>query len=248
MPGQHSAPRKKTGLSAKTLGAISHADLEQYSTEHIYIEDELGGTVEEPRTVSSKTSIRNRVKGIVAELTFYREGFLRVRAGTVRKPLKDYLLELRFIDPAPVRRHRLATRCLLTSIGMALAAVSAWILLPMSGLAPYTFSATVLLATMAVVALLMFIHRSDETHVFYTAVGKTEVLVLTASFGCLGRCRRAVKAVQGAVKGSQGSASARQDIRYLKAEMKAHYRLAETGVITRQACSEGTSLILARFG
>ena len=30
--------------------------------------------------------------------------------------------------------------------------------------------------------------------------------------------------------------------------MKAHYKLAETGVISRKACSDGTSAILSRFG
>ena len=38
------------------------------------------------------------------------------------------------------------------------------------------------------------------------------------------------------------------DVRYLRAEMQAHYKLAETGVITREACSNGTALILGKFG
>jgi len=248
MSGKQTAHRKTSGLPVGSLGGISHADLEQYSTEHIYIEDELSGSIEEPRTVSSKTRLRNRVTGIITELTFYREGFLRVRTGTPRKPLKNYLLELRFIDPTPTRRHRLAMRCLWTSVGSAAAAALAWVILPLAGLESYSFTATTLLGTLAAVALMLFVHRSDETHVFYTAVGKTEVLALTGSFGCLRRCRKAAQAIQGAVKGSHCGAAAREDIRYLKAEMKAHYRLAETGVISRQACSEGTSLILARFG
>ena len=37
------------------------------------------------------------------------------------------------------------------------------------------------------------------------------------------------------------------DIDYLRAEMKAHYKLAETGVISRKACSNGTTLILSKF-
>ena len=38
------------------------------------------------------------------------------------------------------------------------------------------------------------------------------------------------------------------DVRYLRAEMKVHYKLAEMGVISRQACSDGTSQILSKFG
>jgi hypothetical protein len=30
--------------------------------------------------------------------------------------------------------------------------------------------------------------------------------------------------------------------------MQAHYKLAETGVITREECSDGTALILSKFG
>ena len=38
------------------------------------------------------------------------------------------------------------------------------------------------------------------------------------------------------------------DTSYLRAEMKAHYKLAETGVISREACSDGTAQILSKFG
>lgn len=248
MSGKQSAHRKTSGLPIGSPSGISHTVLEKYSTEHIYIEDELSASIEEPQTISSRTRLRNRVTDIVTELTFYREGFLRVRTGTSRKPLKNYLLELRFIDPIPTRRHRLAMPCLWTSAGSAVAAALAWVILPLAGLESYAFTATTLLGTLATVALMLFVYRSDETHVFYTAVGKTEVLVLTGSFGCLRRSRNAAQAIEGAVKGSQCEAAVREDIRYLKAEMKAHYRLAETGAISRQACSAGTSLILARFG
>ena len=37
------------------------------------------------------------------------------------------------------------------------------------------------------------------------------------------------------------------DVRYLRAEMLAHYKLAETGVITRDACSDAAALILSKF-
>jgi len=248
MRPKQSALRTEPGLSVDKLASISHQDLEKYSTEHIYIEDELGGSVEEPKTVSSKLRIQNRVKGILTELTFYREGFLRIRTGTPRKMLRNYVLELRFINPAPVRRRKLATRCLWFSVGAAVVAMASWVLLPMTSMAGYSFTVTTLLATLATICLLVFVHRSEETYVFYTAIGKTEVLSLTASFGCLRLCRKAVQAIRGAVNGAQGNPASRQDIRYLKAEMQAHYRLAETGIISREACSEGTALILARFG
>ena len=69
---------------------------------------------------------------------------------------------------------------------------------------------------------------------------------LTASFGCKRRTRSIVKEISDAIRDARQDHTA-NDIDYLRAEMKAHYKLAETGVISRKACSHGTALILSKF-
>jgi hypothetical protein len=226
---------------------ITEETLAGLDTEHIYIGDEFSDSPDEPRTVRTRERLVNRVRGIVTELTLYEEGFLRVREGTSRKVLRNHLLELRFIDPEPTCSKRTAMHCLRSSLGLGVSAVLAWFILPLTNYAAYAFSATTVAVTAAVVTFLMFVYRSEETTEFRTMSGKVPVLRLTGSFGCVRQCRKAAATIRQLVDQLDSNAPD-SDQRYLRAEMQAHYRLAETGVITRRECSDGTALILSRFG
>lgn len=217
------------------------------NTEHIYIGDEFSDLAGEPRTVSRREQVRNRVNGTVTELTFYEEGFLKVRETGKNKRNREHVLELRFMQAEPVVKRQIATRCLWSSLSVGLLALLVSFVLPTTGWAAHTFSASAILATVAVVALLLFIYRSEQTHQFRTASGKAVVLSLTGSFGCIRRMRTMAREVKLAIAEVAQDTDV-HDVRYLRAEMKAHYKLAETGVITREACSNGTSLILSKFG
>ncbi|MDH5345710.1 MAG: hypothetical protein OEW59_08105 [Gammaproteobacteria bacterium] len=216
-------------------------------TEHIYIGDEMAELAGEPATVTSTERIRNFVTGARTELTFYEEGFVQVRETRKNKLMKKHMLELRFLRSEPVVTRRLATPFLWTALSIGLAALLASLILPMTDVAGYTMSATASLATLAVIVLLMFIYRSDVTHRFCTANGHTVVLALHGSFGCMRRARSAARAIRKAIADAASQYDAR-DVRFLRAEMQAHYKLAETGVISREACSNGTSMILSKFG
>lgn len=217
------------------------------NTEHIYIGDEFADQADEPKTISRRERVRNRVNGTVTELTFYEEGFLRVRETSKTKRNKEHLLELRFLNAEPVMTEQIATACLWSSLGVGFLCLLVSFALPLTSLAPYTFSATAILATSAAVGLLLFIYRSEQTHSFCTASGHAVVLSLTGSLGCMRRMRALAREVKLAIAEIAQETDA-HDVRYLRAEMQAHYRLAETGVITREACSDGTSLILSKFG
>jgi hypothetical protein len=117
----------------------------------------------------------------------------------------------------------------------------------MTGLAQFTITATATFATLAVIALLMFVYRSEETHRFCTASGHTAVISLAASFGCIRKMRAVSREIATAIR-EEAVDHDIADVNYLRAEMQAHYKLAETGVISREACSNGTSLILSKFG
>lgn len=218
-----------------------------FETEHIYIGDENADPSHKPRTVNEKTRIRNIARGVTTELTFYDEGFLRLREGTAKELQKDHTIELRFLDDDMEVSRRVATAWLWTSILMGLVAGGAYLLLPLTDMAHLRFAATTLLGTLSAVAFLLFVYRSEEQLSFFTASGRAEVITLASSFGCISKVRRAAKGIRRRVSAARGNTGL-HDVRYLRAEMQAHYKLRETGVISREACSEGTALILSKFG
>ena len=216
------------------------------TNEHIIIADDFADHSIDPTHVSRRMSIRNRVKGIVTDLIFYDEGYLKVSKTRKGKKGAEHLLELRFMDSDPVVSTHAATGFLWSSLALGLLALVAAFALPMTALSQFTLSATAVLVAFAVVTLLLFIHRSETRHEFLTASGMAVALTLTGSFGCVRRSREAVEAVRNAISIARADAIT-TDTDYLRAEMKAHYKLAETGVITRKACADGTTMILSKF-
>ena len=229
------------------MSNLDHETFTGANTEHIYIGDEFAEQSSEPTTVNKCARIRNWVRGTITELTFYEEGFLKIREGTKKKLNKEHVLELRFMKPEPVTTRRYATVCLWFSLGIGLLALLLSIVLPLMNLSQYKISSTAILATAAILSLLFFVYRSEVTHQFCTASGKTVVLSLTGSLGCNHRIRAMTLDIRKAILHARAETDVR-DAHYLRAEMQAHYNLAEAGVITRKACADGTALILSKFG
>ena len=215
--------------------------------EHIYIGDEIAEQAGEPTTVGKITKITNRVTGVRTELTFYDEGYLHVREDRKDKVIKEHMLELRFLRSEPAVNRRLSTPFLWTALAMGLLALAASFILPKTGLAQFTLSGTAVFATMAAIGLMLFVYRSDVRYRLCTTNGHTVVISLMGSFGCIRRVRHAARDIEQAIADASMQYDA-GDVRYLRAEMKAHYKLAEMGVISREACSNGTSMILSKFG
>ena len=219
-------------------------------TEHIYIGDEFADQAGEPTIVLKHMSIRNRVHGTNTEFTFFDEGFLKIREVNEvnRKKLKkEHVLELRFVNPEPVTTRRIATAWLWSSLGIGMLALIASFGLPLTSFAQYTISSTAVLATLATLSLLLFVYRSAVRHQFRTVSGQAVVLSLTCSFGRDHRMRAIVREIREAIIRASAETGA-HDVRYLRAEIQAHYELTKTGVITREACSNGTARILSKFG
>jgi hypothetical protein len=216
-------------------------------TEHIYIGDEFADQAGEPTTIRQREYLRNHVRRTITEVTFFEEGFLKIREGNKQSLIKEHVVELRFLDPDPVVSKQVATSCLWSLLGTGVLALSSLVALPMAGFPGYAMPVATVLAVLAALSLAMFVYRTQVTHQFRTASGKTGVVSLTGSLGCVRRARVMSFQVRKAIVRA-GADSGVHDVRYLRAEMQAHYKLAETGVISREACSDGTALILSKFG
>lgn len=215
--------------------------------EHIYIGDEAEDSAGEPTTVSRRCRFVNWVKGVQTELTFFEEGFLKIRQFRRGLLCKDHVLELRFLNLEPTASR--VVRWPFLWIATAFAGITAIAsLLSIVGNAPqFVFTGAVLSGTAAIVSLLLFLYRSSESFSFYTASGAAEVLTLRSNLGCFRRCRAVVPLVTAAIRDAVADNTLDEET-YLRAETQAHYRLRETGVITRKACSTGISMILTKFG
>lgn len=240
--GTLDAPR--TSIS---LVRPKHEIADGLPAEHIYIGDEAADSAGQPNTITRRCKFSNWVKGIQTELIFFDEGFLKIREYRRGKLNKDHLLELRFLNLEPSSCRLVALPMLWTALILGGIAAATWLLASMSSLGQYLVPAAVLAATGAGVAFMLFIYRSSESFSFYTASGDAEVLTLRSNFGCIHRCRTLIPRITAAVRDAVAG-NRLDDDTYLRAETQAHYRLRETGVITRTACSDGISLILSKFG
>ena len=233
--------------SSDHSSASANSPYDNPDTEHIFIGDEFSDQASEPTKVRRREYLRNHVLRSITEATYYEEGFLKIREGNKKSLLKEHVVELRFLDSDPVVSKRIATSWLWSLLGAGALATLSLAVLPKAGFPGYAMPVAGAFAALAVLSLAMFIYQCQVTHQFSTASGNAGVVSLTGSLGCIRRAR--VMSVQiGEAIAKAREDSGVHDVRYLRAEMQAHYKLAETGVISREACSDGTALILSKFG
>lgn len=237
-------------ISAQSIVNTAKSNLkvpEGLASEHIYISGDGTDSSDEPTVVGKQFTLSNRVRGLHTEFTFFNEGFLKVREYKRKKLSKNYLLDLRFLNPRPTKIRRFVTETFWTALSMGGVATVCWLLTKFTSLDTYTFPASIVFSTGAIVALLLCIYQSGEKTIFCTASGNVPVLMLLANFGCFNRCRSIVPEISNAI-GTAISRNTLEEEPYLRAEMQDHYRLRNEGVITPKACNTGTSRILSRFG
>lgn len=216
-------------------------------SEHILISGDGTDSPDEPTVVAKQHSVFNRVRGVHTEFAFYNEGFLKVREYKKKNLSKDYMLELRFLNPKPTVIQRFVTETFWAALALGGAAAIGWLLTKFTALDAYTIPASIVFSTGAIVALLLCIYQSGEKVLFYTASGNVPVLMLLTNFGCFRSSRKVVPAISTAI-GKAISKNALEEEPYLRAEMQDHYRLRNEGIISPKACQTGTSRILSRFG
>jgi hypothetical protein len=218
-----------------------------FASEHIQIGGETKESAEEPTIVSKQFSLANIVRGLQLEFTLFNEGFLKVREHRRKSAARDYMLELKFLNPKPMVIKRFVTETFWVALGMLGVALVAWLLTALTDLDPYTVPTSIVFATGAIVALLLCTYQSGEKILFCTASGNIPVLIIIASFGSFHRSRKIVPEISNAI--GRAISNNTLDVEpYLRAEMQDHYRLRNEGVISSKACNMGTARILSRFG
>jgi len=220
---------------------------EGFASEHILIGGDGTDATDEPTVVGKQFSLSNRVRGLQTDFTLFNEGFLKIRETKKKKRGKDYMLELRFLNPKPTVIKRFVTESFWAALAMGGAALIAWLLTTLTSLDAYSFPASIVLATGAFIGLLLGIYQSGEKVLFSTANGNVPVLMLLTNFGCFRQARTIVPEISNAI-GRAIKENTLEEEPYLRAEMQDHYRLRNEGVISPKACQVASSRILSRFG
>ena len=244
------ADSRDSPVSAKSIVESAKENLkvpDGFASEHILISGDGSDSADEPTVVGKQIKISNRVRSLRTEFTFFKEGFLKIREFRKNKLVKDYMLELRFLNPQPTTVPQFVARSFWGAVGMAGAAGISWLLTKFTALDAYTFPAFIVFSAGAVLALFRCISQTGEKTHYVTASGRVPALLLLTNFGCLARNRSVVSEISSAIVTARNNNTLEEEP-YLRAEMQDHYRLRNEGVITPKACNKGTARILSRFG
>jgi len=218
-------------------------------TEHISLEGsgyELDSGTSKARGVTHRLSFDNHVQGRRSEIALFDDGSLQAQDLSRGKAGKTRHIQLRFLDPRPLKVKQVATGAMRAAAGLfglgLLSALFAYFSLWPS----LTVGASAALFTASAMALGLFVYRTCERTIFVTASGRTETLSLVASIGCLGACHRLIPTIVEAIEQAREQNPTSRSV-YLREEMQEHYRLRENGAISSEACAAGTKRILNRF-
>ncbi|HLB85432.1 MAG TPA: hypothetical protein VJK00_11890 [Steroidobacteraceae bacterium] len=219
------------------------------ATEHIVLESDERRVpaLRTARKVHSRLRVQSSVRRRASELALIDYCYLSVRTWRSRSPDAQYVLDLRFVDPALRLSRHVAWRFLAASAVLAVLAVAlAWRisasstpwrhewLLPLGGL-----------FGLAVCAALVGLYRTTKTLVLFSVSGRARLLELTGGVGSF----RAMRSFSRTLAAHVRIASARRRrsrAEHLRDEMREHLRLKEAGVLSEKEYEMSKARILAK--
>ena len=161
---------------------------------------------------------------------------------------QEYVLDLRFVDPAFVLTRRIPWRCIWAALALTAAAAAAtmWFAAE-TGSRPRHLAAVISAALFAGAALayLAVAARFVETVALRSIHGRAAVLEYRGGVGTLRRARPFLRTLAAHVR---LAAAARRSTmaEHLRDELREHYRLKEVGVLAGETYDASKARILAR--
>ena len=218
-------------------------------TEHILLESEVREVPEPGRARKVHAALRcyDRLRRRGLELAIIDFYFLAVRTGRAGS-LREYVLDLRFIDRSLGLKKHYPWRCATVALTLAMAAAfSAWRI--GSSTVPWWQHQWLPLcaATFALTACacLVCAWRLTETLVLRSVHGRATLLEYTGRLGTLRMVhqftRKLAAHIQLAIAARRSS-----EAEHLRDEMREHFRLRETGVLSQEQYEASKARILAQ--
>jgi hypothetical protein len=220
-------------------------------TEHILLESEVREVPEPGRARKVHAALRcyDRLRRRGLELAIIDYYYLAVKTGRTGSS-REYVLDLRFIDPALGLKKHYPWRCMAVALALAMAAaLTAWHIgssnvvwwrHPWLPTCATTFALTAC-------ACLVCAWRLTETLALRSINGRATLLEYTGRLGTLRMAhqftRKLAAHIQLAIPARRSS-----DAEHLRDEMREHFRLRETGVLSQEQYETSKARILAHHG
>jgi hypothetical protein len=216
------------------------------ASEHILLESDERRI---PHPLSSRKrhariELQSRLRRRALQLELIDYYYLVVRSYRSRSIAAEYVLDLRFVDSTPVLSRHFASRWLLAAL--ALSALAGAMAFRIGGSAAPTgwLAACGIVSGMAVVAAVVCLYRSTETIAMYSIHGRARLLEFTSGLGA----NRAFKPFTSKLAAHiKVAIAARRPMRseHLRDEMREHFRLRESGVLSLEEYEASKARILA---
>lgn len=207
-------------------------------TEHILLESDDRAVPERrsARKVHAHLLFRSRLRRRTFALDIFDYHFLSVRMGRARSVVSEYVLDLRFIDPALVRSRHIAWRWITATLLLAtLVAAAAW-RIGSSSVPWWEHDWLPVCATMfglTACAGMVSVYRTTETLILQSVHGQARLLECTGGLGTLRAIRPFTAKLAAHIQISIGARRASK-AEHLRDEMREHFRLKEGGVLAEE--------------
>lgn len=200
------------------------------------------------RKVHARLRVRSSLRRRAVELILIDYYYLSVRTARPGRPMSQYVLDLRFVDPALRLSRRVAWRWMIATAVLATLGVGVASWIRASSIAWWRHDwlpVLAALAGLAVCAALVGLYRTSKTLALFSVNGQARLLVLTGGVGSFAAIRRFRRALAAHVKIAM-TARRRTRGEHLRDEMREHLRLKEAGVLSEQEYETSKRRILAR--
>jgi hypothetical protein len=197
--------------------------------------------------VLASYALKSPLRGCETELSLLEDHFVAVRCVRPDSLPKKYDVDLRFVDPRPVRSREISWTWLVVTVGLVALAVGTiatqWNVSPQPWLLPGILAA---LATLLVSVLtgILFVRRTTESLEFRSIHGHATLLSVTGGIGSARDGKRFFVALMKDINTAK-AARPQEKPQFLRDEMREHHRLRELGVLSEEEYEQSKARILA---
>lgn len=215
--------------------------------EHILLESEQEHVVPDPRGPrrrNARVEVPDRMRRRVLRLEIIDYFYLSVRVQRSQSVMAEYVLDLRFVDPAVRVSRHIASRWLVATVALAALAVAFGLRAQGSAEPGNWLVACLIASTLTIGAGFVCAYRTTETLSVCSVHGRARLIEYKGTFG-LGRALRPFLVKLSAHLRIAVAARRPAKAPHLRDEMREHARLHQAGVISKVEYEAGKARILA---
>jgi len=216
------------------------------ASEHILLESDER-KVPHPRCsrrVHARIELQSRLRRGTLQLELIDYYYLVVRTYRARSVAAEYTLDLRFADSTLALSKHFASRWFIAALALGVLAGAIAFRIASSAAPSEWLVACSIVAAMAIAAAVVCAYRTTQTVAMYSAHGRAKLFEFTSGFGAQKGFRLFTNKLAAHIK---LAIAARRPVRseHLRDEMREHFRLRESGVLSLEEYEASKARILA---